>query len=148
MTWKPQSCLQISKSFLLRNTHQGEWGGWRLHPTEAQQLREETMELQHSEARPLEQMKLGLTIPTQSILLSEESSQTFPFSPQNKAIWENKTLTYQILLVNKCRAQILQGPEHRSRVQIAFCTAEGLCSAPTRKPAAPPCTQFSLQKLK
>lgn len=80
MTWKPQSRLQISSC----ETHTKE----NREPSSSGR----GPHIPSAEVRPLEQMKLRLIIPTQSVLLSEESSQTFPFSPQNKAIWENKAV--------------------------------------------------------
>lgn len=64
-------------NILLRNIPQGEEG--------ARQLREGTMYLQRSE-----QMKRRLTIPTQSMLLSEETSQTFPFPSRIKQFERTK----------------------------------------------------------
>lgn len=99
-------------------------GIWRLHPMGAQQLREGTRANQPQAA------------------WTPQSTPNLPLLPP-AAIWENKALFYRLPLVNKCRAPTPQCSEPWSRARVAFCSTDGACSAPTWKPAAPPCASFS-----
>lgn len=64
-----------------------------------------------------------------------------PLCTQNKAFRENKALFYLLQTVNECGAQILQGPERWSKIQVVFCPANFHGCGPTRKPAVLPCTE-------